>query len=328
MWILPKNYHLSSHFAQDMVESKEDLTLPDLNIESSLMWRSSPSPLRTWLQRWKTTSWFQHLCGRILKPFHQKSFETKLMSSLPDIHVNRSAQQEADRERTIQDIYGLSLKNTSQQLDLFGASLKMWKDTSASDSEMCLKIWQDSVTQQRGEYSARLKLAHRTKEKESLSWPTVTVHGNYNQKGLSKTSGDGLETAVKNWPTPTVFDVTGGSYPTMLVNGMWRSRHSSDPSSPIYAAKLKDAVETAEKINWPTPAARDYKGAVLPKTLALKNRSPMTNSLPDAIQKQSGPGNLNPEFCEWLMGVPIGWTELGSWVTELSPKQQQKRGAC
>lgn len=324
MWILPKNYHLSSHFAADMVESKEDLNLPDLNIESSLMWRLKPSPLRIWLQRWKTTSWFQHLCGRILKPSHQKSFETKLMSSLPDIHVNRSAQQEGGRERTIQGIYGLSLKNTSQQLDLFGASSKMSKDTSAWDSKMCLKIWQDSVTQQRGEYSARLKLAHRTKEKESLSWPTVTVHGNYNQKGLSKTSGDGLATAVKNWPTPTVFDVTGGSYPTMLVNGQWKSQHSSDSSSPIYGAKLSDAVK------FPTPTAHEAR-------LGYQDRSDPTKKgtqelLTTVVVNQAGgrkqcTGHLNPTWVEWLMGVPTGWTELGSWGTESVPQQQQKRGA-
>jgi DNA (cytosine-5)-methyltransferase 1 len=53
MWVLPKNYQLSSAFAADMVESKEDLTLPGLNIESSLSWRSKPSPLRTWSTRWK-----------------------------------------------------------------------------------------------------------------------------------------------------------------------------------------------------------------------------------------------------------------------------------
>jgi hypothetical protein len=44
MWILPKNYPLSSAFAQDMVASNEDLTLPRLNIESSLMSRSKPMP--------------------------------------------------------------------------------------------------------------------------------------------------------------------------------------------------------------------------------------------------------------------------------------------
>ena len=35
-------------------------------------------------------------------------------------------------------------------------------------------------------------------------WPTITVHGNYNRKGASKTSGDGLITAI--WRTPTASD--------------------------------------------------------------------------------------------------------------------------
>ncbi len=36
-----------------------------------------------------------------------------------------------------------------------------------------------------------------------LNWPTVTVHGNANVKGMSPTSGDGLETAAKKmWATP------------------------------------------------------------------------------------------------------------------------------
>jgi hypothetical protein len=33
-------------------------------------------------------------------------------------------------------------------------------------------------------------------------WPTPSVCGNYNRKGASATSGDGLATAVRNWPTP------------------------------------------------------------------------------------------------------------------------------
>lgn len=39
-------------------------------------------------------------------------------------------------------------------------------------------------------------------------WPTPTVCGNYNRKGASATSGDGLETVVtqRTWPTPTAQD--------------------------------------------------------------------------------------------------------------------------
>jgi len=43
-------------------------------------------------------------------------------------------------------------------------------------------------------------------------WPTPTVCGNHNRKGLSKTSGDGLATAVaKIWPTATATAYKGWS---------------------------------------------------------------------------------------------------------------------
>ena len=60
----------------------------------------------------------------------------------------------------------------------------------------------------------------------------------------------------------------------------------------------------------PTPAARDWKGAVRPETLAAKGRNPDTNSLPDAIEYRGQAGRLNPQFVEWLMGFPIDHTEL------------------
>ena len=31
-------------------------------------------------------------------------------------------------------------------------------------------------------------------------------------------------------------------------------------------------------------------------------------------------GPLNPEWCEWFMGFPIGWTELAHWATPSSRK--------
>ena len=96
MWILPKNYKLC-HFAPDMVESKEDLSLLEKSLESSLMWRSKPSPVQTWLRRWKRESWVRHLFGRTLKPCQDMYFETRLTSSLEAILASRFQQQENDK---------------------------------------------------------------------------------------------------------------------------------------------------------------------------------------------------------------------------------------
>ena len=42
-------------------------------------------------------------------------------------------------------------------------------------------------------------------------WPTPSIAGNYNRKGVSKKSGDGLATQVAQlWPTPTVGTSGGG----------------------------------------------------------------------------------------------------------------------
>ncbi len=296
MWILPRNYPLSSHFAQDMVASKEDLSLRGLNIEQSLMSRSKPTQLRTWQTRWKEGSYYQHLFGRILKPCQYNLFETKLTSLLAAIHVNPLAQQESDLEKKTQDTCGLTSGDTLNQLDLFDASLKTSKDTSVLDSEKSLATWKALVIKSRGEYSQRVKLALLTREKESTSWPTATV-----------------------------FDVTGGSYPTELVKGQWRSKHSKDPNSPWYGAKLRDAVETAEKMNWPTPSTRDYKGGISPERThqkLLQGKRAHMGALDNRVAYQSWTetgkkgGHLNPDWVEWLMGVPTGWTGLGSWGTE------------
>jgi len=39
--------------------------------------------------------------------------------------------------------------------------------------------------------------------------------------------------------------------------------------------------------------------------------------LPNAVMiENKGSGHLNPDWVEWLMGVPTGWTDLGSWGME------------
>jgi hypothetical protein len=43
---------------------------------------------------------------------------------------------------------------------------------------------------------------------QQVMWPTPSICGNYNQKGSSKTSGDGLATKIKKWPTPNARDCT------------------------------------------------------------------------------------------------------------------------
>jgi len=80
-------------------------------------------------------------------------------------------------------------------LDLQTA-VKIWPTPTAFD-------WNTAVKNRTEKGSKTYK--HNLKE-AVLLWPTPTEHGNYNRKGVSEKSGDGLETAVKKWATPTAND--------------------------------------------------------------------------------------------------------------------------
>lgn len=60
---------------------------------------------------------------------------------------------------------------------------------------------------------------------------------------------------------------------------------------------------------WPTPSAREFKGGRRPETLKAKGRTP-SNTLADSVKSAGEVGQLNPDWVEWLMGFPIGWTDL------------------
>ena len=241
MWILPKQLHTLAS-----VQATEALSL-DLNESSqlcaqSLFVRSKPSPLRTWLQKWKRDSWTQHLFGRILKPSHGQSFVTEWTSSLAVTPANPLAQQASEPARMTQDTCGLGSQMELLPCDPESAFLRTSKDTSALDSEKSLQTWKALVTQRRGEYSQRVRAVRLTSGSASSFWPTIR--------------------------------------------------------------------------------ASEYKGC---GPLGSKSHQHMNNRsyLCAVAQERTGQtGRLNPSWCEWLMGVPIGWTGCASSETESSPPQQ------
>lgn len=228
MWILPKQLHT--------LVSVQDTEALSLVLEESsrlcaqsLFVRSKPSPLRTWLQKWKRDSWTQHLYGRILSPSRGKAFETEWTSLLEATHANHSPQQGSEQERMTQDTCGLGSQTEFGFCDQESVSLKMSKDTSRWDSPASSETWKSWVTRCRGEYSLRVKSAHPT-----------------NASGCS------------SWPTASVMDTTGGSYKTEWKDGRAVSYHNHTQENPVaYGAKLADAVKHGP----PAPANHSTHGS-------------------------------------------------------------------
>ena len=122
--------------------------------------------------------------------------------------------------------------------------------------------------------------------------PTPTVAGNYNQKGASANSGDGLATWARMWPTPRA------SEPGRTTEGYGRG-----------LAELVEGKQQKAKM-WPTPNASD---ATKWSNQSLEERKEKGQQLrlPTAVSPMGGAGgNLSPIFVEWLMGWPLNWTAL------------------
>ena len=123
----------------------------------------------------------------------------------------------------------------------------------------------------------------REMAKAFARWPTPTAStagANHSTDAVTKRGhGINLLGAVQMWPTPMAAD----------------SRGSSGRPAPGKQVQLVDAVKFA------TPLARDYRSGKASQATHDKNSRPLS--------EQIG-GSLNPPWVEWLMGWPLGWTDL------------------
>jgi hypothetical protein len=82
----------------------------------------------------------------------------------------------------------------------------------------------------------------------------------------------------------------------------------------VDAGNPKRRLET-EIAMIPTPTTRDWKGARKPETLAKAGRLPSNDLESTLIGTQTGL-KLQPNFVEWMINFPQGWTDLAEHSTE------------
>lgn len=86
------------------------------------------------------------------------------------------------------------------------------------------------------------------------------------------------------------------------------------PGRPTSETGSGSSQKTTGK-RWPTPVASMSKGSS-PAALTRRSGADRSNDrLDHAVMALHG-GHLNPEWVEWLMGWPIGWTDLRPLATD------------
>lgn len=164
-------------------------------------------------------------------------------------------------------------------------------------------------------------------------WPTPAASDgsrgpDYAVMDRENTGGMNLVTTVSLWPTPTVMDSAG------FCGKPDKGRRISSSGRTLLGKALEMGGEGPHC--WPTPTARGYKDQYSTAGVMRKDgKNRLSLLLPfvemvflPSLQAPMKLGNgerslkssrqLNPRFAEWLMGVPLGWTEYSSPVTGFS----------
>jgi len=137
--------------------------------------------------------------------------------------------------------------------------------------------------------------AQEAKHGAPTEWEMTTDHAG---------TKDSLRVQVNKrqfWPTRTVQD-------SNKATKRWRKDHQNNLTAHVF---------NPEKRMFPTPTSRDYKGGYKTESLIRRDgKSRAMDALPNAVIDGKGiekvTGQLNPTWVEWLMGFPIGHTDLNA----------------
>jgi hypothetical protein len=157
-------------------------------------------------------------------------------------------------------------------------------------------------------------------DQQARLWPTPrTISGGpesgerKQELGRTESGGGDLQAAALNWPTPRAEDSES--------SGATVTRGIKD----TLTAVARDAAES-----WPTPMSRDYRSGHTRQTdeelwgkkgkplerVATSHSSRQDQATPDGQPSSAPRRSLNPQFVEWLMGWPQGWTRCDTGSTD------------
>ena len=177
---------------------------------------------------------------------------------------------------------GENISGLYNRSDHVGLLAKMFLESSIWNSTRCFLTWQVKTTP-----------ANRLLFQLVPSTPHI--------EGIE--SGSSQEEML--WATPNTMDHLPQRSPEALHR--LATTHRKGRTRP---SNLREQVDEVTLRMWPTPTRREYKGGRKLETFKAKGRN-ATNSLSDAVNEELGrTGALNPNWVEWLMGYPPGWTEL------------------
>jgi len=240
--------------------------------------------------------------GMTYKPLMETRGEELLMSFLAAFHAKTSVPQEKAQE--LMENEAECGEKWRGSFVKYNPDSSLWRTHQCSllgDLDEFSETWPQWGLMRNGECWEQQMLAQTIRGTESgFLLPTPDTDNRDNKKVLfnrnaASQSGRSLATYARTFPTPTASD-----YKSQPTSKSWKAKGAINfkLSNPEIQAK------------WPTPRASDFKGATSAEAMSKAAARGFNPNLPEATAASVGGGQLNPTWVEWLMGWPLGWTDL------------------
>ena len=222
--------------------------------------------------------------------------EEQLTFFQEDSHVNHIASLEQEKVKRMIDTSGLKCLEQYEKFSratLWGKTfMALLIGTGDWYSTRCKLTWKVKATKYNQLYFQLVAKTHPTEEKGSGFWPTATTSDT--NAGKSRLRGDYKRYRGEDLAT---FAKRTSMYPTP------RSRESGDYTYDQGDHSKPRLTLTGVAKMWPTPRGTKTEGYSSEK---------FRPTLAQTVTGQKKPlgGQLNPMWVEWLMGFPLGWTDL------------------
>ena len=238
--------------------------------------------------------------GMTFKPLTESRGEELLTLYLEDFRAKTSVVPE--RELESKDKKVECGRNSQELLARYDPSTSLWRTAQCSlleDLEQCLETWPRWGSMRNGECYQQPMLVQTTNERESGLLPNnETFFHTPNTTGLDggSNSRKALKKRMDMWPTPTTSQARSEG----MILHMRRLVENGTTTLQEAEAMVAGSLTPKRMKVWPTPTAHMAKEMNSPSE-ALRD----TPSLASRVG-----GQLNPMWVEWLMGWPLGWTDL------------------
>ena len=282
--------------------------------------------------------------GMTYKPLTETRGEELLTLYLEAFHAKTLAQQEKAQESMEKEVecgekwHGL--------LARFDQDTHSWRTVQCSlleDLNECLQTFPQWGMTVSGELYLLPTLVQTTNEKESGLWLTPSTVDipirsaesmekrlDYRKKIGRNGVGAGCLSEQVEWSgtgSPIGY-ITKETWPTPVSSPSVVSQTVGSTISLLNSRDREQGtlMEAVVKKMFPTPQASDNRDRGNMSNPSIQRRVAKGKQIMLSQSVDQNSGQLNPTWVEWLMGWPLGWTDLKPLVMDKSHSAQQQHG--